>query len=80
MNFDGIEVVAPLIRVVRVDTVAGDRMGQNDDVIAFSIQRQGNGGRAGARWTGYLLNLTQAIKIIFNGAAFFWREFARRRL
>lgn len=42
MHFNGIEVVAPLIRIVGGDTVAGDRVGQNNDAIAFSIQRQGN--------------------------------------
>ena len=79
MHFNGIEVVAPLIRIVGGDTVAGDRVGQNDDAIAFSIQRQGNRGRAGTRRTGYLLDLAQAIKIIFDGAAFFRRELTRRR-
>ncbi|CNU73133.1 Uncharacterised protein [Salmonella enterica subsp. enterica serovar Bovismorbificans] len=80
MDFDGVEVVAPFIRIVSGNAVAGDGVGQYHDTVAFRVQRQRDGRSTGACRPRNLLDLAKVIEIVFYRAALFGQQFTRLRV
>ncbi len=79
MDFNRVEEVAPLIKIVAVDAVARNRVGDGEHRIALRIQGEGDRCSGGTRQARRLLSTGQRLDIGFNRAPLFRRELTVRR-